>query len=49
MGSFLYEKNDFFRQQGYSTLKATASGGDHDAYLTRMGFARLGNDFVKVL
>jgi len=49
MGSFLYEKNDFFRQQGYSTLKAAASGGDHDAYLTRMGFARLGNDFVKVL
>lgn len=49
MGSFLYEKNDFFRRQGYSTLKAMASGGDHDAYLARMGFSRQGDLFVKTL
>lgn len=49
MGSFLYEKNDFFRRQGFSTLKAQASGSGHDAYLTRMGFARQGDFFVKTL
>ena len=49
MGSFLYEKNDFFRRQGYSVLKAQASGGGHDAYLTRMGFTRQGDCFVKAL
>ena len=49
MGSFLYEKNDFFRQQGYSTLKAPVTGSHHDAYLARMGFARQGDYFVKAL
>lgn len=49
MGSFLYEKNDFFRQQGYSSLKAQATGSSHDAYMTRMGFARRGDFFVKEL
>jgi hypothetical protein len=49
MGSFLYEKNDFFRQQGYSSLKAQATGSSHDAYLARMGFARHGDFFVKEL
>ena len=49
MGSFLYEKNDFFRRQGYSALKAQATGSGHDAYLMRMGFARQGEYFVKAL
>ncbi len=49
MGSFLYEKNDFFRRQGYSALKAQATGSGHDAYLMRMGFARQGDYFVKAL
>lgn len=49
MGSFLYEKNDFFRRQGYSALKAQATGSGHDAYLLRMGFARQGEYFVKAL
>jgi hypothetical protein len=49
MGSFLYEKNDFFRRQGYTALKAQATGSGHDAYLMRMGFARQGEYFVKAL
>ena len=49
MGSFLYEKNDFFRRQGYSALKAQATGSGHDAYLMRMGFARQAEYFVKAL
>ena len=49
MGSFVYRNNDFFLNQGYKVLKATATGGGHDAYLEKMGFRREGQYFVKVL
>lgn len=49
MGSFLYEKNAFFKELGYASLKAPATGGGHDAYLERMGFARQEGCFVKKL
>ena len=49
MGSFLYRQNDFFRRQGYSVLRAQVAGGEHNAYLERMGFVRQGGEFVKTL
>ncbi len=49
MGSFLYGSADFFRSQGFRTLKAPASGGEHDRYLERMGFVRSGVEYIKAL
>ena len=49
MGSFLYQQNDFFRNQGFSALLAAATGSGHDAYLERMGFVRQTGGFIKML
>ena len=49
MGSFLYRQNDFFRCQGFSALRATATGSGHDGYLERMGFVRQNGGFIKTL
>jgi len=49
MGSFVYRNNDFLLRQGYKTLKAPATGGSHDEYLRKMGFAQEGEQFAKTL
>ena len=49
MGSFLYQQNDFFRSQGFSALRAAATGSPHDGYLERMGFTRQDGGFIKTL
>lgn len=49
MGSFVYENNGFFLQQGYKTLMAPVTQGSHDEYLIRMQFKRDGDYFIKTL
>jgi len=48
MGFFIYQSrsHDFFSRHGYEKLVAPVTGGDHDAYLRRMGFAQEGDFFV---
>jgi len=49
MGSFIYQHNDFFRQQGFKTLMAPVTQGKHDDYLRKMQFRQEGAFFVKPL
>ena len=49
MGSFLYQKTDFFLRHAFKTLKAPVTGGRHDDYLRKMGFRQDGEFFVKAL
>ena len=49
MGSFVYQNNDFFRQQGFKSLIAPVTQGKHDDYLRKMDFRQEGAFFVKSL
>jgi len=50
IGDYIYNKNtEFFLNHGYSELVAQTNNESHGKYLTKMGFAKAGNEYIKKL